>query len=54
MGSPSASPAEANGPAARIVSQDDQGAMVEVTCACGRKTVLRCRFPQAGGQAPAG
>lgn len=34
-------------PAARLVSVSDAGALVEVTCACGRKTLLQCDFDAA-------
>jgi hypothetical protein len=30
--------------AARIVEQTDEFAVIEVTCACGRKTTLRCAY----------
>jgi hypothetical protein len=41
----------AGGPAARVLRQDDAGALIEVTCACGRKTHLQCDYAAAGGQA---
>ncbi len=39
-------------PAARIVEQSDRGAVVEVTCACGRKTLLHCAYTPPGAAAP--
>lgn len=38
-------------PEARIVRQDATGATIEVTCACGRKTYLRCDYAAPTGQA---
>jgi len=37
------------GAAARIVRQDDDGALVEVTCACGRQTLLHCAYAPEDG-----
>jgi len=33
-------------PQARIVQQDPAGAIVEVTCGCGRKFLLNCRYAE--------
>ncbi len=40
-------PAPGGQPTARLVSVSDAGALVEVTCACGRTTLLQCDFDAA-------
>ncbi len=30
--------------AARILEQDEAGALIEITCACGERTYLRCDY----------
>lgn len=40
-----------SGARARVVEQGDAGALIEVVCACGRKTYLRCDYAPAE-QAP--
>ncbi len=37
----------AGGPQARIVQQNDTEAIVEITCACGTKTRIRCAYAKA-------
>jgi hypothetical protein len=37
----------AGGPQARIVRQTDTEAIVEITCACGTRTQIRCAYPRA-------
>ena len=39
-----AAPAGGDATQARIVEQDDTHAVIEVTCACGKKSYLRCNF----------
>ncbi|MFW6132403.1 MAG: hypothetical protein ACOC8F_00795 [Planctomycetota bacterium] len=39
-------------PKARIVEQDQDAALIEVTCPCGRKTYLRCTYPAPAEAAP--
>jgi hypothetical protein len=31
-------------PKARILQQDDESAVIEVTCECGKRVFLTCRF----------
>lgn len=38
---------QSSAPAARIVQQSETGVLVEVTCACGRKTQLQCDYAAA-------
>ena len=40
--SPAARPAA--GPQARILQHNDREALVEVTCACGKKIQIRCAY----------
>ncbi len=49
-----ASPHTHHGPPARVavVRTDRDGAVLEVTCGCGRKTVLECRWATPEGAAP--
>jgi hypothetical protein len=51
IGDRAAAPAGAAGgkAAARIVEQSDAGAVLEVTCGCGRKTYVQCEYPAAAG-----
>jgi len=36
-------------PQGRIVEQDDDGAIVEVTCSCGKVLHLQCKYAAPGG-----
>ena len=36
-------------PAIRIVEQDETGALVEVTCECGRTTYVQCEYAPSPG-----
>lgn len=45
---PAAPRPAAAGPQARIVSQNDSEAIVEITCPCGQKTQIRCAFGRGG------
>ena len=45
-----AGPQAPTGPAARILQQADGLALVEVTCVCGRKIQLHCRYQQPAEQ----
>jgi hypothetical protein len=38
-----ASPGE---PKARVLQQNDESAVIEVTCECGKRVFLTCRFDQ--------
>jgi len=45
-GSPGAAVAD---PAVRVVEQDETGALIEVTCACGRTTHVQCDYAPGPG-----
>ena len=46
-------PRGGSGSEARIVQQTDRGVQIEVTCACGQKTLLQCDYA-AGASGPEG
>lgn len=54
IGASAATPASASaGPQVRMVERRDDGAVIEVRCACGRCTYVQCRWPaQAAPAAP--
>ncbi len=39
-------------PTGRIVQQNDQGAVIEVTCTCGNTFRLNCTYAPPGGAGP--
>jgi len=38
----------------RLVEQDEGGAVIEVTCRCGNKILLRCEYSRQGSQEESG
>jgi len=43
--------APATQPAAQLVQQNDSGAQIEVTCACGRRIRVQCDYAMGPGDA---
>ena len=49
IGDPERAGPRAQEPHARVVQQGDGGAVIEVTCSCGRRTQVQCDYaPDAG------
>ncbi len=58
IGSPSASgagvavatpTADANGPTARLIQQDETHAVIEVVCTCGKTIQIQCNYAPTAG-----